>query len=162
MNEHINYICQRIEVLSPMHSKKAQKRTWGLLRPAGMMNCLTLFFEKYIGILAAENKTLDYSIACYLQMIADVNAETFEFLRTGKYTSSTFEEVNNRVYANPETMEYYMHGLLLSQFLWKHHYQMFDYFTTTLPCYAEHIKNYLEVGVGHGFYLSRKRRNIGR
>lgn len=119
------------------------------------------FFGKYVQILAVEGKTLDYSIDCYLQMIADVNTETLEFLRTGKYTSSTFDEVNCRVYARPETMEYYMHGLLLSQFLWKHHYQMFDYFTTTLPRYAEPVKSYLEVGVGHGFYLSRALEVLG-
>jgi len=106
-------------------------------------------------LLALENKTLDYSIDCYLHMVDDVNNETIEFLRTGKYTSSTFNEVNNRVYARPEIMEYYMHGLIMSQFLWRHHYQMFNYFIETLPKYTGQVKNYLEVGVGHGFYLSK-------
>jgi 2-polyprenyl-3-methyl-5-hydroxy-6-metoxy-1,4-benzoquinol methylase len=159
MNEHIKYICQRIEVLSPMHSKKLKKNI-GFF-DSGHDKLADAFFGKYVQILAAENKTLDYSIDCYLQMIADVNTETLEFLRTGKYTSSTFDEVNSRVYARPETMEYYMHGLLLSQFLWKHHYQMFDYFTTTLPRYAEQAKSYLEVGVGHGFYLAKALEILG-
>jgi 2-polyprenyl-3-methyl-5-hydroxy-6-metoxy-1,4-benzoquinol methylase len=159
MNEHINYICQRIEVLSPMHCKKLKKNM--RFFDSRYNELADTFFGKYVQILAAENKTLDYSIDCYLQMIADVNTEALEFLRTGKYTSSTFDEVNSRVYARPETMEYYMHGLLLSQFLWKHHYEMFDYFTSTLPRYADHIKSYLEAGVGHGFYLSRALEILG-
>jgi 2-polyprenyl-3-methyl-5-hydroxy-6-metoxy-1,4-benzoquinol methylase len=88
-------------------------------------------------------------------MIADINSETVEFVRTGKYTSSTFEEVNKRVYGRPETMEYYMHGLIMSQFLWKHHYQILDYFINTLPQYKEQTKSYLEIGAGHGLYLSK-------
>lgn len=153
MIEPVNYICERIEALNPIHSKKLRKSMeffddkYNELAGA--------FFEKYIQLLHAENKTLDYAIDCYLKMIADVNAETLEFLRTGKYSSSTFDEVNARVYASPETMAYYMHGLILSQFLWKHHYQVFDYFINTLPQYINTTKSYLEVGVGHGLYLSK-------
>ena len=153
MNEHVDHILRRIEVLNPMHFKKLKKNTGGF--DGHYDELCNAFFSRYNQMLAAENKTLDYSIDCYLKMIADVNSETVEFLRSGKYTSSTFDEVNNRVYATPEIMEYYMHGLIMSQFLWKHHYQMFDYFITALPQHTAHINTYLEVGVGHGFYLSK-------
>jgi len=159
MEQPINYIYNKIATLSPMHSKKLKKNMDFF--DDRHRELADAFFGKYLQILAAEDKTLDYSVACYLQMIADVNAETLEFIRTGKYTSSTFNEVNSRVYAWPETMEYYMHGLLLSQFLWKHHYQMLNYFTTALPRYAKHVKSYLEVGVGHGFYLSKALEVLG-
>jgi len=153
MNGHINYICKRIEILNPIHSKKLKKNIeffddrYDELADA--------FFKKYLRILQLENKTLDYAIDCYLQMLADVTNETVEFLRTGKYTSTTFEEVNNRVYASPGIMEYYMHGLLMSQFLFKHHYQTLNFFINTLPYYVNTTKSYLEVGVGHGLYLSK-------
>ncbi len=153
MQQQLGYIYDRIETLSPMHSKKLKKNM--AFFDDRYLELADTFFNKYTRILQAQNKTLDYSIDCYLQMIADVNSETIEFLRTGKYTSSTFDEVNKRVYARPETMEYYMHGLIMSQFLWRHHYQMFNYFITTLPQYVNVIKHYLEVGVGHGFYLSK-------
>jgi len=83
-----------------------------------------------------------------------MTAETVAFMHTEKYSSSTFQEVNKRVYANPETMEYYMHGLLLSQFLWKHHYQILEYFIKELPAFKGQANNYLEIGAGHGLYLS--------
>lgn len=153
MNEHIHYICERIAVLSPIHSKKLRKNM-GVFddRYDAMTDA---FFKKYIGILQRDDKDLDYAIDCYLQMLADVTDETVEFLRTGKYTSTTFAEVNSRVYSSPGVMEYYMHGLLLSQFLFKHHYQTLSFFIDTLPQLINTTKSYLEVGAGHGFYLSR-------
>jgi 2-polyprenyl-3-methyl-5-hydroxy-6-metoxy-1,4-benzoquinol methylase len=153
MNKHINYICDRIEILNPIHSKKIKKNTAFFLD--GYDELADAFFEKYIPVLEAENKTLDYAIDCYLRMLADVSTETIDFMRTGKYASTTFAEVNNRVYANPAIMEYYMHGLLMSQFLLKHRYQMFTWFADRLPRYAETTKSYLEVGAGHGLYLAQ-------
>src|SRR5580700_6760629 len=105
MNEHINYICERIAILSPIHSKKLKKNM--AFFDDRYDELAAVFFKKYLGILQIENKTLDYAIDCYLQMLADVTNETVEFLRTGKYTSTTFAEVNSRVYASPEVMEYY-------------------------------------------------------
>jgi 2-polyprenyl-3-methyl-5-hydroxy-6-metoxy-1,4-benzoquinol methylase len=153
MEQPINYIYNKIEVINPIHSKKLKKNI--AFFDERYNELADAFFKKYIHILQLQNRTLDYAIDCYLQMIADVNSETIEFLRTGKYTSSTFDEVNQRVYARPETMEYYMHGLIMSQFLWKHHYQMLDYFINTLPGYRNKTKSYLEIGVGHGLYLSK-------
>lgn len=153
MKEHIDYISRRIETLNPLHAKKVKKNIESF--DEGYYEFADTFFKKYTKILDRENQTLDYAIDCYLQMIADVNSETVEFLRTGKYTSSTFEEVNKRVYAAPEIMEYYMHGLIMSQFLWKHHYEMLNYFMDTLPNYIDTTKSYLEVGAGHGLYLDK-------
>jgi 2-polyprenyl-3-methyl-5-hydroxy-6-metoxy-1,4-benzoquinol methylase len=153
MNGHIHYIHNRIAALSPIHSKKLKKTSAFLDdRYDGLA---TAFFEKYIALLQADGKTLDYAIDCYLQMLADVTSETVDFMRTGKYASTTFEEVNKRVYANPLIMEYYMHGLLMSQFLLKHRYEMFTWFIDTLPHYKNTTRSYLEVGAGHGLYLSK-------
>jgi len=153
MNDSVNYIHKRIEVLNPVHSKKLKKNFEFF--DDGYDEFAHAFFKKYNRFLQLESKSLDYSVDCYLQMIADVHIETIEFARTGKYSSTTFDEVNARVYASPETMQYYMHGLILSQFLWKHHYQVFDYFSSTLPRYVNTTGSYLEVGAGHGLYLSK-------
>ena len=152
MTRSIDTIVSRIARQDPLHGKRLKK---DLARFDERYFALAeAFFHKYEAILQQEGKDLDYAIDCYLRMVADVNAETIEFLHTGRYSSSSWEEVNERVYARPETMQYYMHGLILSQFLWRHHYQMFDYFSTMLPGYTGGVRRYLEVGVGHGFYLS--------
>ena len=45
--------------------------------------------------------------------------------RAGNYLYSSFNEVNTNVYQNDRTMnQYYLDGLLLSQFLWPNHYKM--------------------------------------
>ncbi len=153
MKQYVNDIYQKIDVLNPLHGKKLKKNIGTF--DDKYYEASDAFFEKYFDFLKKENKTLDYAVDCYLNMISDVSIETVEFVRTGKYTSSTFEEVNKRVYAKPETMEYYMHGLIMSQFLWKHHYEMYDYFVNELPAYKDRIKSYLEVGAGHGLTLSK-------
>lgn len=153
MKQYVHDIYQKIDVLNPLHGKKLKKNIGSF--DDKYYAASDAFFEKYFDFLKKENKTLDYAVDCYLNMISDVNIETVEFVRTGKYTSSTFEEVNKRVYAKPETMEYYMHGLIMSQFLWKHHYEMYDYFVNELPAYKDGIKSYLEVGAGHGLTLSK-------
>ncbi len=153
MNETISYICQVIDHSNPLHSKKIKKNFAEF--DDQYYNYASPFLKKYIEYLTQEGRTIDYGIDCYLKMIADMNIESVEFARSGKYSSSTFEEVNQRVYANPETMEYYMHGLLMSQFLWKHHYKIFNYFIETLPQYSQGVSSYLEIGAGHGLYLSK-------
>lgn len=153
MNQQIIDIYRKIEILSPIHAKKLKKSIAGF--DERYDDYAGPFLEKYNSYLLQSGKTMDYAIDCYLSMISDMNIETVEFARSGKYSSSTFEEVNKRVYANPETMEYYMHGLLMSQFLWRHHYQIFNFFIAALPAYAPKVSSYLEIGAGHGLYLSK-------
>lgn len=153
MDQLLKEIHQKIELLSPVHAKKLKKNLESF--DEAYYPLAEGFLHKYKAFLDKEGKTMDYAIDCYLSMISDMNIETVEFARSGKYSSSTFSEVNERVYANPGIMEYYMHGLLMSQFLWRHHYQIFDYFTKSLPAYAGKVSSYLEIGAGHGLYLAQ-------
>ena len=153
MSHYIDEIYQKIESLNVIHAKKLKKNIASY--DENYYRESDDFLLKYNKYLSRENKTVDYAITCYLHMIADMTAETIQFLQTEKYRNSTFDEVNKDVYANPEIMEYHMHGLLLSQFLWKHHYQLFDYFIVNLPQYIPTTKSYLEIGAGHGLYISK-------
>ncbi|MBU2019054.1 MAG: hypothetical protein KJ941_05360, partial [Bacteroidetes bacterium] len=98
----IEEIVRQIEVKNPLHAKK-------LKRSIKKMD--TSFFERsekflttYELLLATEDETIDYSIDCYLRMISDFNFEAINFLETGSYSSSSFEEVNKRVYDQPDIM----------------------------------------------------------
>jgi len=155
----IEYIVEQIAIQNPLHGKRMKKNLKGF--DSDYHARAEAFFDRYQTLLEAENKNMDYSIDCYLQMIADVNYESVQFLQSGEYTSKSFEEVNNRVYNNPAVMEYYMHGLLLSQFLWTHHYDILLYFNSIIEKYKGGIKNYLEVGGGHGLYISEAIKIIG-
>ncbi|HOY33066.1 MAG TPA: class I SAM-dependent methyltransferase [Bacteroidales bacterium] len=160
MPHTIEYIIDRISELNALHSKKLKKN---------IDNCDLEYFEraevflkKYESMLLAENKTLDFAIDCYLRMLADVNYETVQFLRNGSYSNSSFTGVNERIYRNPDIMTYYMHGLLLSQFLWIQHYKVFQFFIEIITDQRRQVKNYLEVGGGHGLFISEAIRVIGK
>ncbi len=152
MTDLLEEIISKIEVLNPRHTKKLRKNIKSL--DADYFAMADSFLEKYQQFLVSVDKNLDYVIESYLRMNSDVMYEQIRFMETGKYSSSSFEEVNKRVYNNPEVMEYYIHGILLSQVLWAHHYKMFSFFIKNLPAYKDKIKNYLEIGGGHGLFIS--------
>jgi 2-polyprenyl-3-methyl-5-hydroxy-6-metoxy-1,4-benzoquinol methylase len=152
-------IVDKINVINPLHGKKLKK---SLKKQDDYFFARAQeFLIRYSSLLENEEKTMDYAIDCYLQMIADFNFETIGFLETGNYSSSSFEEVNKRVYSDPKIMEYYMHGLLLSQFLFTHHYTVLLYFNRMIDDQKLSITNYLEVGGGHGLYISEAIKLIG-
>jgi 2-polyprenyl-3-methyl-5-hydroxy-6-metoxy-1,4-benzoquinol methylase len=159
MQNKLDYIVDQIKKLNPLHGKKVSKNIKAM--DADFHERANVFLNAYETLLSHESKNLDYSINCYLQMIADVNYESVQFMQTGEYTSKSFDEVNKRVYDNPDVMEYYMHGLLLSQFLWTHHYDILLYFNDIINRNKDSIKNYLEVGGGHGLYISEAISIIG-
>jgi ubiquinone/menaquinone biosynthesis C-methylase UbiE len=156
MHETLTYISGYIQQKNPLHGKKIRKN----LKKADpdYISRAGEFLDRYVKLLAQEGKALDYAIDCYLQMIADMNYESVLFQETGRYSSTSFEEVNARVYNNPAIMEYYMHGLLMSQFLWHHHYLVLLHYSSIIKKYKGHIRTYLEVGGGHGLYISEATR----
>ena len=148
----IDYIINYISERNPIHTKKLNKTLPSLGDTYNRR--AEEFLTRYESLLLQDGKNLDFAIDCYLRMLTDITMETLRFLETGEYGSKSFEEVNRRVYADPEVMEYYMHALLLSQFLWKHHYEMFGFFADELAKRKSSVKNYLEVGGGHGLQVA--------
>jgi len=151
MSRTIEDIVSKIEKLNPLHGKRLRKNL-AQFNDAYFKKAES-FLQKYRDYLNTLDKDLDFGIESYLKMIADVNYETVRFMQSGEYSSTSFEEVNERVYNNPEVMQYYMHGLLLSQFLWEHHYHVLLFFIKNLANYKDDVKHYLEIGAGHGLFI---------
>ena len=149
----INKIINKIEKVNPVHAKKLKmnmgKQTDEYIQKANQ------FLNDYEAFAHELNKDLDYGVDCYLRMLSDFTQEYMNFLRTGEYTTKSFEDANNRVYNNPDVMEYYMHGLLMSQVLWVHHNDIFLFFQNNLPKYKNQVQSYLEIGAGHGMYYQK-------
>ena len=159
MASKLDYIVERIGELNKLHGKKIRKNLKKFDQE--YFDRADVFLSKYDSILKKEDKTIDYSIDCYLEMVNDMYYEGVQFMRSGEYSNKSFDEVNARVYNNPKIMEYFMHGLLLSQFLWDHHYDILLYFIDVIKNNKSDIKNYLEVGGGHGLYISEAINIIG-
>lgn len=112
-------------------------------------------------ILAITGKDLKPYYEGYKWMCKAVLEEEMHFRRTGDYRLSSFEEAYEQVYSKSEIMGPYMKGLLLSQVLWSNHTQVLSLFKNkflTLPPTSD--GKYLEIGPGHGFYLSAALQNL--
>lgn len=159
MPDLLDNVLAVIRERNPMHAKKLDQ-TLGS-QPDTYRRFANDFLQRYVDFATAQGKDLAFGIDSYLRMCADVLIETVRFIESGTYSSTSFAEVHDRVYANPEVMEYYMHGLLLSQVLWLHHYRLFTYFSESLRSYAGDIKAYLEIGGGHGLFIREAVRQLG-
>lgn len=118
------------------------------------------FFGRYKRFIESENLNLEFGVDCFLRLRASMAAERMEFLRTGHYASKSFEEVNHRVYDNPDVMRYHMHGLVFAQFFWPEQYARLQFFLTQLTRYESHVGTYLEVGGGHALYIIEAMRTL--
>ena len=147
----IGSIIDYIEEKSPRHAKKLRQRLGGL--DDDFFTRSEVFFSTYENILKSDNKTLEYGTENYLQMVNDYVFEQVRFMQSGVYSCISFADAYEQVYSKPDVMEYYMSGLIMSQFLWKHHYEMFCFFTDNLIAQGEKVQRYLEVGGGHGIHL---------
>jgi 2-polyprenyl-3-methyl-5-hydroxy-6-metoxy-1,4-benzoquinol methylase len=159
MSTLLQHAIEQISERNILHSKKINKTLKKL--DEEYFRRADVFLTRYAEVLKRNNQELGYAVDCYLKMIADINYETIKFAETKEYSSKSFEEVNQRVYNNPGVMEYYMHGLLLSQFLWKHHYDILLHFNKIIASHKKQIHTYLEVGGGHGLYISEAIQMIG-
>jgi len=104
-----------------------------------------------------QRLSTEYMADCYLTLVEDTIGEQIYFNAHKHYRYSSFAEVANKVYFDPEYMDKYMHGLAISSFLWANHIAISRYFRTTLPTNAR--GRYLEVGPGHGQFLLRAMRD---
>jgi 2-polyprenyl-3-methyl-5-hydroxy-6-metoxy-1,4-benzoquinol methylase len=108
-------------------------------------------FEQYLRFCAANGATVDYIADSYLTVVQDTLAEQMYFLRHGSYRHSKFEQVAGFVYNNSHYMHSYMHGLVVTAFLWPNHVKMARFFAEHLP--RDRRGSYLEIGPGHGYYM---------
>jgi len=159
MENKLLSIISKIEVLDPMNAKKLKASI--PFQDGEYWSRANEFINKYERLLQSMNKTIDFGIECYLKVCADTLYEQIQFAKTREYSCKSFADANRMIYGNPEVMEYYMHGLMLSQFLWVHHYEILKYFSTELIRYRENTVRYLEVGGGHGLYISEAIKLLG-
>lgn len=153
----LDKIIEKIETKNPRHAKKLRKSLTGL--EASFYEEADQFYAKYEAFAKKSGKDLDYGIDSYLRMVADYMHEQIRFAQTGEYSCKSFEDAYERVYNNPDVMEYYMHALLMTQYLWVHHYDIWKFFKKSLSSVdKQKVGSYLEIGGGHGLFLDEATR----
>ncbi|GAP71796.1 methyltransferase type 12 domain [Candidatus Symbiothrix dinenymphae] len=101
------------------------------------------------------NNTLEQIVDKYLNLVSFIMEDQRYFVEYGKYRFSTFAEVEN-YYKDFNYMDSYTVGLGLSTYLWPVHREMMRLFRKYLIIsnMCEGWRKYLEIGPGHGEYLT--------
>lgn len=97
---------------------------------------------------------LDAFISSYRWMCGEMNKEALYFKKHGAYRLSSFQEADAQVYSNSAFMRRYMEGLLISQVFWRNHSAAFLFFQMAFLPRLKPGFRYLEIGPGHGLFLS--------
>jgi len=146
----LNHTIGRVVELSPKHGRRLQAAAAREGEPYWQQ--ADEFLGRFKTFIEKGGKTFDYGIECYLKLRNTMAEERLSFLREGRYSNQSFSDVAERVYLNPEVMQYHMYGLVFAQFLWAEQYRRFLMFRENLPAYLNGPGNYLEIGGGHGLY----------
>ena len=108
-------------------------------------------FKQY---LKNENISLEFAIDSYLKLCANIMISQLYFYEHKKYPTNDQSDDFKKVYDNTKEMKGYMMGNAISQFLWPNHYAMYSFFIKSINNFKGTVNNYLEIGCGHGLFLS--------
>jgi len=88
-------------------------------------------FEEMLTLLRKKCRTEDRfekALKSFIKYSHEYLILQARLMRDGRYLHSSFDEVNKNVYQADKMDEYYLDGLLLSQFLWPNHYNIGQFF----------------------------------
>lgn len=146
-------IVDAVIVKSPFQKKKLDQYLAGM--DGQFYSRAEEFAIDYGRYLTSQGIPFDYAINAYLDMCKSMLKCQIEFMKTGAYSSSDYNQAFDEVYSNPDFMKSYMIALALSQFLWSTHYKIYLDFERSIMANATSINSYLEIGPGHGLYLRK-------
>lgn len=99
----------------------------------------------------------------YCEFVLDVNRSQLKYEKTGRYENSSFAEVFQKAYDNPEFMKLYHWGVFTTTFVWAHHLRIYkffeEYFVPQLRK-LPHGSSLLDLGAGSGIWHLAALRNI--
>lgn len=98
---------------------------------------------------------LQDAVKGYAAFVMDSMRRQKRFEQELSYPAKTYAEAAAEVYYNDDYMrQQYLPGLLLSHYLWSHHYQQIEYFKGFFLPWLRRtgVEEFAEVGVGTGIY----------
>jgi ubiquinone/menaquinone biosynthesis C-methylase UbiE len=123
------------------------------------INLLTeRYNEEYVDlaerILSATDQLGWDAFECFSQYIYDYLCEMTQYLKTGEYGHSDFDEVYKKIYGNKEVMEeLYLPGLFLAYGFTTILYSKYHIYRNNFLVNLNKDSDGVEVGFGEGFYL---------
>lgn len=115
-------------------------------------------FDAMLATVMAEPGAIAAAAKGYGLFSLDSMRRQKEFEVTREYPNKSYAEAASEVYFNEaHMMEEYLPGLLLSHYLWPHHYRQLQFFDQAfaMPMSLDEGPVFAEVGVGTGLYSRR-------
>lgn len=115
-------------------------------------------FEPIVANLCPDDESLEAALKGYASFALDSMRRQKAFEQAREYPHKTYAEAAGEVYFNEaHMMSEYLPGLLLSHFLWPHHYRQLQFFDAAFlaPMMLAGETRFAEVGVGTAVYSRR-------
>lgn len=112
-------------------------------------------FENLLKTALPDEEHDRKALAGYTEYIVDAMRRQVDFQREGVYSVTRYSQADETVYQNEDKMmNEYLPGLLISQFLWVHHYRHLLFFKTFFvkDISAATDQRFHDVGIGTGFH----------
>lgn len=113
-------------------------------------------FEKELSVFFNNDPArLSSAIDGYGKFALDSMKLQVLFQKTKEYVNKSYNEAASEVYQNKKYMfDLYLPGILLSHYLWRHHYRQHIFFTERFLPLVSGVgqKTFYDIGVGTGFY----------
>jgi len=106
-------------------------------------------------LFARDEEAYKDAIRGYAKFAIDAMRLQKLFNKKLRYEDCSYEEACEKVYMNQDyMMKLYLPGILVSHFLWRHHYRGFLYYKKNFLPLLDNAtdKRFYEVGTGTGFY----------
>lgn len=149
-NSKIDVINSRLNKKFPYFSKIVDKRLYDF--GPSWAEDFEIELEQFFG----DNRgALEKAVDGYGEFALDAMKLQKRFDKDGEYIFKNYADVAKQIYHSSSYMyDLYLPGILLSQFLWRHHYQQLLYFREKFVPLALKlpVKLFYDVGVGTGFY----------
>lgn len=113
------------------------------------------FGETLRRFVATDDEKLEWAVKGYVNFALDGMRLQKRFEKTRVYDNKTYADAAAAVYHNKEYMfNLYLPGILLSHYLWPHHYRQFQFYKREfLPAFNEAaVQEFCDIGPGTGFY----------
>jgi 2-polyprenyl-3-methyl-5-hydroxy-6-metoxy-1,4-benzoquinol methylase len=100
-----------------------------------------------------DEKAVEEIVDGYAEFSTDAIRSQIYFERKGEYKASNYDEVAQAYYHNRDFMfRCYLPGMLVSHFVWPHHFRMLSWFRNLLTDLGPNVRTFCEVGTGCGLY----------
>ena len=112
-------------------------------------------FDETLQYLFSDQARMENAIEGYIRFALEATRLQKRFEKERRYIPKSYQEASETVYHNEEYMlNLYLPGILLSHYLWPHHYRQLSYFHDNFVprVLASADKSFCDVGVGSGFY----------